>query len=120
MAVPRVEGNRMQFYEARAMNDLHRGAMGILEPAGAEPVRAEDGVMLVPGLAYDERGYRVGYGAGFYDRYFAEYGLCQPNAGGVLKIGYAFSFQLVQRMEAQEHDVALDALMTEKGINFFG
>ena len=109
VAVPRV-----------AMNDLHRGAMGILEPAGAEPVRAEDGVMLVPGLAYDERGYRVGYGAGFYDRYFAEYGLCQPNAGGVLKIGYAFSFQLVQRMEAQEHDVALDALMTEKGINFFG
>ena len=41
-------------------------------------------------------------------------------SGGVLKIGYAFSFQLVQRMEAQEHDVALDALMTEKGINFFG
>ena len=38
VAVPRVEGNRMQFYEARAMNDLHRGAMGILEPAGAEPV----------------------------------------------------------------------------------
>ena len=70
------------------------------------------------GLLYDERGYRVGYGAGFYDRYFAEYGLCKPNAGGVLKIGYAFSFQLVQRMEAQEHDVALDALMTEKGINF--
>lgn len=120
VAVPRVEGNRMQFYEARAMNDLHRGAMGILEPAGAEPVRAEDGVMLVPGLAYDERGYRVGYGAGFYDRYFAEYGLCKTNAGGVLKIGYAFSFQLVQRMEAQEHDVALDALMTEKGIKLFG
>ena len=63
VAVPRVEGNRMHFYEVRAMNDLHRGAMGILEPAGAEPVRAEDGVMLVPGLAYDERGYRVGYGA---------------------------------------------------------
>ena len=108
VAVPCVEGQRMQFYEVRAMNDLHRGTMGILEPAGAEPVRAEDGVMLVPGLAYDERGYRVGYG------------LCKPNAGGVLKIGYAFSFQLVQRMEAQEHDVALDALMTEKGINFFG
>jgi 5-formyltetrahydrofolate cyclo-ligase len=120
VAVPCVEEQRMQFYEVRAMNDLHRGTMGILEPAGAEPVRAEDGVMLVPGLAYDERGYRVGYGAGFYDRYFAEYGLCKPNAGGVLKIGYAFSFQLVQRMEAQEHDVALDALMTEKGINFFG
>lgn len=119
VAVPRVEGQRMQFYAVREMQDLHKGAMGILEPAGVEPVRVEDGIMLVPGLAYDERGYRAGYGAGFYDRYFAEHGLCEPNASGVLKIGYAFSFQLVQRMEAQEHDVALDALMTEKGIKFF-
>ena len=50
VAVPRVEGNRMQFYEARAMNDLHRGAMGILEPAGAEPVRAEDELCWCRGL----------------------------------------------------------------------
>ena len=97
--------------------DLHEGAFGILEPieakfAGADlnsaPAIKPD-LILIPGLAFDERGGRVGKGKGFYDRYL--------DGKGGLKIGVAFEVQVLRKKLALEpHDKLLDGLVTERRI----
>ena len=74
VAVPRVNGKDMEFYQIRSMEELCPGYQGILEPAlHCPPVEAKEGLMLLPGLAFDRKGHRVGYGGGYYDRYLAKY-----------------------------------------------
>lgn len=81
------------------------------EPVGHEiPARAKEIlVVLVPLIAFDRRGHRLGYGAGYYDRFLSAH----PH---MRKIGVAFSCQEVESIPADEHDVALDLIVTEKGI----
>lgn len=117
VAVPRVEGNEMKFYRIRSVTELQLSPMGIPEPAGGSSVVPESGILLVPGLVFDRRGNRAGYGAGYYDKYLAEHGLTVQNHG-VLKMGYAFSFQLISELESEEHDVPLDAVMTERELHW--
>lgn len=86
VAVPRcVPGTRdMEFYRILSLNDLEPGAFGVLEPRPDPKFllsRGADGLCLVPALCYDWRGYRLGYGKGYYDRYLAGFrgrmvGLC--------------------------------------------
>ncbi|MDD2472387.1 MULTISPECIES: 5-formyltetrahydrofolate cyclo-ligase [unclassified Methanoculleus] len=81
------------------------------EPIGHElPARPGDiGVVVIPMLAFDARGNRLGYGAGYYDRF-----LCRcPHAQ---KIGIAFSCQQAQSIPVDENDVKMDYIVTEKGI----
>ncbi len=86
--------------------DLVAGPLGILEPKGGEPVpAAELDLVLVPGLAFDEAGNRLGHGAGHYDRLLAD-------AETVFKVGLAFEFQVVESIIAHEHDVAMNAVIT--------
>lgn len=127
IAVPKVEGEQMQFYRLESVEDLKPGTMGILEPMGGEPLVIKEGILLMPGLAFDRQGNRAGYGAGYYDRYLE--GIMdtkvQPvtenenTIRGVLKIGYAFSFQLIESLQCESHDVPLDAVLTEGGICWF-
>lgn len=67
-------------------------------------------VALIPGSVFDRRGYRLGYGGGYYDRFLA---LAAPQA---MRIGLAFSFQVVARIPQLPHDVPMDVLVTEKEI----
>lgn len=113
VAAPRVEGDRMQFYRIQSMEQLKQSPMGIPEPTGGTPVVPECGLVLMPGLVFDRQGNRAGYGAGYYDRYLAEHGLAAQN-NGVLKMGYGFSFQLISELESEEHDIPLDAVLTER------
>jgi 5-formyltetrahydrofolate cyclo-ligase len=88
--------------------DLKEGKLGILEPRGGaiRPVHPEKmGVWLVPGLAFDERGNRLGRGMGYYDRL-----LC--GARGV-KIALAYDFQLLNEIPSEPHDIRLDFIVTE-------
>ncbi len=87
VAVPRcVDGTRrMEFYRISSLNELQPGTFGVLEPlADPERLVADDSASLciVPALSYDWRGYRLGYGKGYYDRYLADYG------GNVIGICY--------------------------------
>ena len=89
---------------------LKAGKFGIPEPEEGEERTCE--VALCPLLAFDEGGYRLGYGGGYYDRYFA----LHPE---VLRVGLAYAGQAVAALPHGEYDVRLDAVITEEGVRFF-
>ena len=95
-----------------------RNRYGIAEPQGAgfAPLRSLH-VILVPLVGVDTRGNRLGMGAGFYDRALGR--LRSAAWRRPLLVGIAHSCQQVQRLDAQAHDVPLDALVTERGLVFF-
>ncbi len=83
---------------------FERGVYDILEPTG-NIIDVE--VILVPGLCYDLKGYRIGYGKGYYDQYLTDQHL---------KIGVCFDFQVVDEVYSESHDVRLDYVVTDKRI----
>ncbi len=109
VAVPRVEGREMEFYRITFMDELQPGYQGIPEPVTAECVRAEDGVMLLPGLAFDLEKNRVGYGGGFYDRY-----LEKCNMKLLTTVGIAYDFQIVDRINTEPFDCRVQWMITDK------
>jgi len=90
---------------------LVRGRMNIPEPSPDAP-EVHPHTLLVPPVAFDRRGYRVGYGAGFYDRTIPILRAMHP----VFALGYAFSCQEIDDLPAEHHDVPLDAIATEHEI----
>jgi len=90
---------------------LIRGRMNIPEPPPEAPIVLPQ-VLVVPPVAFDRRGYRIGYGAGFYDRTIPLLRAHHP----VLALGFAFACQEIAGLPAQSHDVPLDAIATEREI----
>ena len=91
---------------------LKPGPFGILEPANGTTIISPDDIdcVLVPGVAFDGRGARLGFGRGYYDRF-----LCRlPAAAHVC--GLAFSLQIVERVPDMQHDVRMQSLVTEQGV----
>ena len=89
------------------------GPFGARVPAEAEEVVPE--VLIVPLVAFDARGYRLGYGGGFYDRTLE--GL--RAARKTVAIGYAFSAQAMDEVPLEPTDQRLDAMVTEAGVIWF-
>ena len=89
------------------------GAFKALIPEDGAWVEPE--VMIVPLLAWDARGFRLGYGGGFYDRTLQ--GLRAK--GPVLAVGFAYAAQEVAEVPIDEFDQRLDAMVTEKGVTVF-
>lgn len=112
IAVPRVEGREMEFYEITGMRDLVPGYRGIPEPSAAcRQVPAEEGLMLLPGLAFDRQKNRAGYGGGYYDRYLARH-----DSRKLTTVALAFDFQIVEQIETQAFDIRPDYILTQQGI----
>lgn len=89
--------------------DLHTGFYGIPESLEIVPVRKDDiDVVIVPLLAFDARGHRIGYGKGHFDKFLKGFN----NA----KVGIAFSVQQAARIPVEQHDVPLDFVITEEGV----
>lgn len=110
LAFPRVAGKDMDFYWVSSMKELLPGTMGILEPDFECPrADAVYAPVLVPGVAFDEKGNRIGYGGGYYDRFFEK----EPEH---LKVGYAFDFQVFEEIPSEEHDGRMDQVITENGV----
>lgn len=90
---------------------LQPGYQGIPEPRWREaalfPALSLD-IVILPGLLFDRRGNRLGYGGGYYDRFLS------GNAPQALRLGLAFSCQLVDLIPAEPHDMRLDILITEQ------
>ncbi|MFO0910554.1 MAG: 5-formyltetrahydrofolate cyclo-ligase [Isosphaeraceae bacterium] len=88
--------------------DLAAGTLGILEPRPGAPLVSPDAVdwVLVPGLAFDDRGYRLGRGAGYYDRLLPQ---LRPS---VPRWAVAFDPQWVEALPVEPHDVALDGIVS--------
>ena len=105
--LPRVEGENIV---AVPYGQLKMGAFGIDEPAG-QAYNGKIDVTVIPLLAVNERGYRIGYGKGFYDRFL--------KSVKTLKVGLGYSFQ-IENFKEDEWDEPLDELLTERGIYGFG
>jgi 5-formyltetrahydrofolate cyclo-ligase len=94
---------------ARMGETFRRGRFGILEPV--DPVFAEQDeldLIIVPGIAFDRAGRRVGRGGGFYDRLLPLY--------KAPRIGLCFDFQIVETVPAEEHDISMDLVITDTQI----
>lgn len=89
---------------------LKRGAYGIPEPVSGADEPAE--ICVTPLLAVDKDGYRLGYGGGYYDRYFASH----PN---VLRVGICYAGQAVETLPHGEFDLPVHAIVTEEGVRRF-
>jgi 5-formyltetrahydrofolate cyclo-ligase len=105
---PRVAGAFLHFVQISNLEQLVPGSFGLLEPAAdLETSRHVPELILVPGVAFDRCGHRLGYGRGFYDRYLA---CCSDQ---IVRVGFAYSFQLCDALPAGNHDQPLDALVTD-------
>ena len=90
-------------------SELSRGAFGVWEPVpkAYRPVRVRDvDLVLVPGLAFDRRGHRLGHGHGYFDRFLARVPKTTPT------VGLAFRFQLLDRLPIAAHDHAVSTILT--------
>lgn len=99
----------LTFARWRPGDTLVPGRFGTLRPAG-EPGTPD--VLLVPLLAWDGQGRRLGYGGGYYDRTLAD-------LPGRRTIGCAYAMQRVDRVPAGPHDMPMDAVATETGVTWF-
>ncbi|MBE6924498.1 MAG: 5-formyltetrahydrofolate cyclo-ligase [Ruminococcaceae bacterium] len=105
VAVPKVYGDEMRFIYLEDLSQVEKGYAGIPEPIADEPV-ADDATALVlmPGLAFDPQGHRIGYGGGFYDKFLAS----EP-AHPTLALCY--EFQMFERLDTEEFDVNVDCVL---------
>lgn len=112
VAVPRAikEQRLLQLHAISKWDDLESGAYGIREPfPGCPPLSKHDiSCVIVPGLAFDEQHGRLGYGGGYYDRFFESLAGKQP-----LKLALAFDIQIVPEAPMDEHDIRVDRIVTE-------
>jgi 5-formyltetrahydrofolate cyclo-ligase len=116
LAYPRVhmKGQPLWFHVPVEHEPWVAGAFGILEPRPDWP-RAYPSVLLVPLLAFDAEGYRLGYGGGYYDRTLAQFRSERP----VAAIGVAFAGQEVEYVPRDASDQPLDSVVTELGLRRF-
>ena len=102
----------MKFYCIDSFKDLISGYQGILEPdtEKCKEMSGDDSaLMILPGVAFDKSGRRLGYGGGFYDRYLA----VRPE---IFKLGVAYDLQIEELLPKDDFDVLMDMIITESGI----
>ena len=111
VALPRVRGKRrMEFCFIKSPADLKPGFMGIREPGPwcpKAPSPLDKMLVLLPGIAFDREGNRIGYGGGYYDAYLSGHAEC-------VKAALAYSVQLADKIPAGPEDVKADMIITEK------
>lgn len=105
VAVPKVYGDTMRFIYLDDLTQVEKSEMGIPEPIADEPV-AEDvtALVLMPGLAFDEAGHRIGYGGGFYDKFL----MAEPNHP---TIALCYDFQMFAHLDTEEFDIPVDLVL---------
>jgi 5-formyltetrahydrofolate cyclo-ligase len=116
VAVPLIDSQNKQILISELKDpekELESGTLGILQPKKNfyRPLKVEQlDLVIVPGVAFDKRGNRLGFGKGFYDRFLRK----APDR--TKSIALAFELQLVDDIQPQSHDVAVNYIITEKGI----
>lgn len=110
VAVPKVTGPDLEFRYIRTGEDLEPGCLGIREPRDLQPCadgRHPKVLMLMPGLAFDRKGMRIGYGKGYYDRYLARH----PETEFV-RIALCYDFQLLDQIPSEPFDQPSDLILS--------
>ena len=105
VAVPKVYGDEMKFLYLDDLAQVEKGYAGIPEPIADEPVADDEtALVLMPGLAFDPAGHRIGYGGGFYDRFLA----AEPNHP---TLALCYEFQMLPELHTEEHDIPVDTVL---------
>ena len=105
VAVPKVYGEEMKFLYLDDLNAVAKGYAGIPEPIADEPVaQDETALVLMPGLAFDPQGHRIGYGGGFYDKFLA----AEPNHP---TLALCYEFQMLPKLDVEDHDIPVDTVL---------
>lgn len=108
LALPRIREGEITPVAYRLGDPVARAAFGALEPAaGQELEAAEIDVVVTPGVAFDREGFRVGYGGGFYDRFF------RRAREGAFRVAIGFALQVVPPVPRGPADEPVDAVVTE-------
>jgi len=105
VAVPKCYGDTMKFIYMDDLSKVESGYAGIPEPVADEPV-ADDktALVLMPGMAFTERGDRMGYGGGFYDKFLA----AEPDHP---TLALCYDFQMVESLPTEEYDIPVDCVL---------
>ncbi len=106
VALPKIDNSTLIFASIKSIDDLKIGRYNIMEPNGECIVKPD--LILVPGIAFDSRGYRIGYGKGYYDKYLA--------SNDSYSIGLAYDFQILRSIPYDKHDVKMNKIVTDKQI----
>lgn len=117
VAIPWCEGDALRLFRFTGFEELEPGTLGILEPLAelrADPARQirpdELDLILVPGLAFDLCGGRLGRGKGYYDRFL------KTIPRSAVRIGLAFEYQILDEVPTTPSDEKMDWIITEKGV----
>lgn len=105
VAVPKCYGNEMKFIYMEDLSKVEKGYAGIPEPIADGPV-ADDttALVLMPGLAFDPQGHRIGYGGGFYDKFLA----AEPDHP---TLALCYEFQMLPELKTEAHDIPVDTVL---------
>lgn len=105
VAVPKVYGEEMKFLYLDDLSQVEKGYAGIPEPIADEPVADDEtALVLMPGLAFDPQGHRIGYGGGFYDKFLA----AEPDHP---TLALCYDFQMLPELKTEKHDIPVDYVL---------
>ena len=111
LLLPYLDVAGMEAAEVLPTDRLQPSGYGPHEPPRRVPVHpATVDVVVAPGLAFDAQGHRLGYGGGHYDRFLARLG------ADAVRVGVAFSLQIVDALPSEEHDRPVDVVVTDAGV----
>lgn len=105
VAVPKCYGDEMRFIYMVDLSAVEKGYAGIPEPIADEPVADdESALVLMPGMAFDPQGHRIGYGGGFYDKFLTK----EPDHP---TLALCYDFQVLPHLETEEFDIPVDTVI---------
>ena len=105
VAVPKCYGDEMKFLWLDDLSQVAPGYAGIPEPIADEPIADDEtALVLMPGLAFDPQGHRIGYGGGFYDKFLAR----EPSHP---TLALCYDFQMLDHLETDDYDIPVDCVL---------
>lgn len=105
--VPKIENGKMNLIRLKSWDDLAPGHFGVLEPTSSDYYEGKIDLVITPSIVFDKNGYRLGYGKGYYDKYFSsrEYDI---------SVGLSYHKLLQENVPREEHDKQVDIIITEE------
>jgi 5-formyltetrahydrofolate cyclo-ligase len=105
VAVPKCYGDEMKFIFMDDLSLVEKGYAGIPEPIADGPIADDEtALVLMPGLAFDPQGHRIGYGGGFYDKFLSR----EPDHP---TLALCYEFQMLPHLDTEEHDIPVDTVL---------